>query len=187
MFVGLSVSLDMTLYFSTRTRKSSCVTARGIPPAAYPVYSVLCPGGGEGGRGRVVERRGGEVEGVPCPGLDLGEGYPCPGPGPGVSHVLVLTRLPPIPPFSPATTRTGIPPQGTWDQRPGTSEQGIPSPLLTDKQNENFTLPRTSYAGGKKSMYNLCHVTVSDQITGLMPHSKKLDELFALSFFFSMT
>ena len=35
--------------YTTATRKSSCVTARGVPPVAYPVHGVCCPEGGWGG------------------------------------------------------------------------------------------------------------------------------------------
>ena len=137
------------------TRKSSCVTARGVPPATYPVHSVSYP----------------EGEGYPCPGPDLGEwegGTPVLvlSWGGGVHPLLVLTWVPPplhlpwkgsgtIDWSTPSTPlpwertrdqRLGhpFPPlERTWDQRPEVPpplpssppgnckgpETGVPNPL----------------------------------------------------------
>ena len=68
------------------TRKSSCVTARGVPPAAYHVRNVCYPGAGESRVG-VGDREGRE---------GIGEGrVPCLGPGGGERRgysVLILVR-----------------------------------------------------------------------------------------------
>ena len=67
------------------TRKSSCLTARGVSPAAHPVRGVCCPGGG--GVPPARTRKGGTTqqglgEGVP-PSPDQDRGYP-PGREPGI-------------------------------------------------------------------------------------------------------
>ena len=48
-----------------------------------------------------------------------------------------------------------LPPERTWEQRPGASQQGTPLlPLWRDKQSENIIFPGTSYAGGNEFGYN---------------------------------
>ena len=105
---------------TNKTRKS-CVTAKGLAPAAYPVHSLLCPGGG----GTLSWSWPGR--GVPCPGPCWGEGVP-----------ICWSWLDYPPP----------PTEGTWDQklgypqRPGPSEQGIPLPPPVDWQtNWKYNLP----------------------------------------------
>ena len=53
---------------TSKTRRSSCVTARGVLPAVLPVYGVPCLGVGRG---------------YPCPGSVWGVGYPCSRPDRG--------------------------------------------------------------------------------------------------------
>ena len=117
------------------TRKSSCVNARGIPPAAYQVLLAMLggrvPSPRSGGvpslrsRGGVPGPRSGGgylvpgLGGYPIPGLG---GYPIPGLGGTPSHV----RGYPIPglggtpsrPHSPAKPEMGYPPGQTWDGVP---------------------------------------------------------------------
>ena len=58
-------------------RKFSCVIARGVPLAVYPVRVVCCPVG-EGGVPRVLvlAEEGGRCTSGPGPGMGVGEGAP---------------------------------------------------------------------------------------------------------------
>ena len=47
---------------------------------------------------------------------------------------------------TPILADLGVPPERTWDQRPGVR------PLLTDKDGENIAFPHPSDAGGNKTM-----------------------------------
>ena len=62
----------LTVQSTFKTKKSSCVTARGVPPAVYRVHSMLCPGGGEevGGTPVLVLLGGGGGQGHSCGGPD---------------------------------------------------------------------------------------------------------------------
>ena len=74
------------------------------------------------------------AEEVSCPGPVWGRWYPCPGPDWGTPSPQkeLGTRLGyPSPQKGP---ETGVPPT-------------LPAPLWTDKQSENITFPRISYAG----------------------------------------
>ena len=102
------------------TRKSSCVTARGVPPGAYPVHVMCCPRGwGRGGAG--------EEERVPFYWSWLGEGrtttwlgYPLP---PEKTWDQRLEK-------GPRTRDWGTPMERTWDRRlekgPRTTDWGSP-------------------------------------------------------------
>ena len=128
------------------TRKPSCVNARGIPPAAYQVLTIL--GGG------VPHPRS---RGVPCP---RSGGYPITGLGKGVPHPRSRGGWGyPQPDLGWGTLPWpdlgwGTPPGETWDGvsppvRPG---MGVP-PHNVNRQtfpSTNITFPRTTYAGGKK-------------------------------------
>ena len=118
------------------TGKSSCVTVGGIPPAAYPVRGMCCPGEGEAGGVApvLVLARGRGRGGVPSI-LVLAGGRGVRG---GVPYVPSL----PLPPSGQDQDRgTPFPPlhlERTWDQRlgkePGTRGHGIPPcPLVTNK------------------------------------------------------
>ena len=102
-----------------KTRKSSGVNARGIPPAAYQVLAML--GGGVPGprSGGVPGPR--SVGGLPHP---RSGGYPIPGLGGGV----------PIQTWSGGTLAT-LPPDLRWDTplaRPGTGDPPPPQCEQTD-------------------------------------------------------
>ena len=95
------------------TRKSSCATARGVTPAAYPVRCVCC-----------LMREGGGGGGIP----DLGSHWDTPSiPYPGKDLVPETGYLPP-------------PQERTWDQRLGyplpqerTRDQRLRYPLASGK------------------------------------------------------
>ena len=76
--------------------KSSCVTARGVPPAVYPVHGVCCPGG----RGVPLTK---DLSGVPSLHPGWGGGPPPPRPRTWLGYPLPLwernweTRAPPPP------------------------------------------------------------------------------------------
>ena len=117
----------------TETRKSSCVNATGIPPAAYQVLAMLiCPGGGypvpcpggvphpmsggvpnprSGGWGVPHPMSGGYP--IPCPGgypIPCSGGYPILCPGGTPSQVWGVPPVPPQPDLGWGTppTRPGM-------------------------------------------------------------------------------
>ena len=116
------------------TRKSSCVNARGIPPAAYQVLAML-------GRGGVPHPQSG---GYPVPGLG---GYPVPGlvgvphprsRGEGVTHPSSIgdpisgwgTGVPQVcMGYLPPDLGWGTPPSLTWDGVPPWPDLGWGTPL----------------------------------------------------------
>ena len=103
-----------------KTRKSSCVTARGILPAAYPVHGMSNPRGYPYPVGRYLWPR--TWLGYPPPATDL-TGYPT---------ATGLTGYPP-----PLQTWLGYPTpplERTWDQRLGT-------PCGQKHACENITFP----------------------------------------------
>ena len=111
-----------TLY----TRKSSCVTARGIPPAAYPALALLSRGAARGG-------------GYPSPNWG-GGGTPVPARG----YPSLRKDLGP-------ETRERTWNWGTPKKGPGTRERTWDwgTPLWTDRLTSVKTLPsrRTTCAG----------------------------------------
>ena len=138
---------------TNKTRKYSCVNARGIPTAPYQVLPVLsCPRGG-------VPLLGG-----PC----WGGGYPCRGVLPaGVHPILTCLGYPPpsdlirvpshrtwpgYPPSDlarilPPSDLTGIPPSQTWLGYPPSDLVGVPPPPMCG-QTENITFLHPSDAVG---------------------------------------
>ena len=152
----LSVVLTLMYENSFETRKSSCVNARGIPPAAYQVLAMLGGGVPHPRSGGVPHPRSG---GYPIPGLrgvpcsrsggvpsPMSGGYPIPGLGETPSQVWGVP--------CPARPQMGYPP---WPDL----EWGIPlppdlrwgtPPAMVNRQtfpSINITFPRTTYAGGK--------------------------------------
>ena len=151
------------------TRKSSCVTVRGVLPASYPVHGVFCLG--EGGYPYlgtdwgtpslpILVLAGGILTWLGYPILvligylsqswertwDQRLGYPSPS-----------KDLGPEACKEPGTrdwdTSLPSPMERMWDQKLGRDlapETGVPppSPQWTDKQSENITFPRTKYANG---------------------------------------
>ena len=113
-------------------KKVHCMTARNVPPAAYPVRGVWYRGGGGG----------------VAPVLVLAEGPSVLGPDCGT------TPLPPL--KKNLGPEDGVPPgkdlgpeagEGTWDQKLGYT----PPPPLVGRQTEackNITFP-TSYLRGR--------------------------------------
>ena len=89
------------------TRKSSCLTARGVSPGAYPIRVVCCPGGGGGGFPPARTRKGCTTQ------QGLGEGVP-----PTQTRIGGTTQEKDL------GSEVGVPPgkdlgpeggQGTWD------------------------------------------------------------------------
>ena len=126
---------------SCQTRQSSCVNARGIPPAPHNCPGPVQAGGGGGvemGQGTAVlagEGRGEGREGeggYPCLGRGTGGGrYPCSGQGregKGGHLVWGTTLPPPLPPLPP----------------------------LPGEETENITFPHPSDASGKKGSHCNC-------------------------------
>ena len=135
--------------FIEKTRKSSCVTARGVLPAAYPVHGMCCLEGRQ----------------IPCPGFAWGSGRGCPvlglhwgtpsppwpGPGqgsPSPSQDQDMVHQLPLPLGKELGPETGVSlssqkgletREETWDQRPW----GTPPP-------PPVAFPLTSYADGNK-------------------------------------
>ena len=102
-----------------KTRKSSCVTTRGIPPAAYPVCGMCSPGVG-GGRRYPCPSPGRGGGGHYCSGPGWVKGYFCPGPGWSKRGYLPSPRKGPGTRDWRLDQRSGSTPwERTVDQRPG--------------------------------------------------------------------
>ena len=108
-----------------KTRKYSCVTARGILPVAYHVHGLCCPGEGReergvplswscpGGEGSLTWDLTGVVLSFPSPPPPARTRISVPPPTPSLPHPLGKDLVP----------ETGISPslpqERTWDQRLG--------------------------------------------------------------------
>ena len=163
-----------------RTRKSSCMNARGIPPARRSDYSFCCPtwvpppGGyviryppGGGTRtppgGYTIRYPPGGVPGqVAPPG-----GYPDPGGVPRPPPGGLPGQVPPWggypdPPLPHGILGKDAKHYGIW----------VPPPLWTDRSMDgrtdacqNITFPRTPYANGKReNTFGSCHVQVKPKV-----------------------
>ena len=119
-----------------KTRKSSCVNARGTPPAAYQVLAVLLcliqtwSGGGTLSQvwGRVPRPRSRGGCPVPCPK----GGHPIQGPGGTPSRPGWGVPHPDLGWGTPPSTHGTPPGQGTlpqtWDRVPPQTWDGVPFP-----------------------------------------------------------
>ena len=144
-------------------RGISCLGGGGGGSRGYPVlvlpgagcgkagwgYPVLVLAGGGAGGTLVLVLAGGRV-GVPSPSPSWGQGYP----------VLVLGDGDTLVQGGGQEQGVGVPCPGSgWGGQGGVQGgtlilvwAGVPlSPLWTNKQSENITFSRTSYAGGKYS------------------------------------
>ena len=118
--------------------EGSTPAGRVPQPGGYPSRGVLQPGGTPARVPPHLDLGWGtphlELDGVP-PHLDLGWGTLPSGPGMGYPPHLELDGVPP--------------PTWTWDGVPPHQPDGVPPPRVwTDKQTENITSSRTTYAVG---------------------------------------
>ena len=136
------------------TRKSSCVNAGGIPPAAYQVLHLLS-----------YPEKGYPTSGWGVPHLWTGDsplldgGYPIPGQGPPIWTWLRY----PLPPSGPG--QGSHPPIWAWlGYPPHLDLAGVPCPRAwTDKQIETITFPHPSDASGNKGLSGVDMLLVFDK------------------------
>ena len=113
------------------------MTARGVPPAVYPLCGACCQG--RGAQVLVLGGKGGVPKSWSWPGGGL---YPSLGPG---------QRRGDNPSPDPGREEgTPFSPERTWDQTPGKGPGPEAMGYPSNEQTEKMTFPSTSYTGSNK-------------------------------------